>query len=314
MNFGKTLDSINPFKEMKYLEKLVSDVQLLADFAEDRKRNFNEVQAVRKLIYSYCENKQKLTDDEINELLALEAKLLPSPDIEEERDVTTDTLRATGGDCGNTHVWSVAGLYMMILWVILFGMVGLAVWFDFVLLCNAEANWCNGTSECAHSPITIHVVEYFNPFVFGAIGACTYLLRISGQRLHNRSFNPARFPEHINRLVLGALSGGIIIILLKESVVDAAAIQGVTHVPLGVAALGFVAGYSVELLYQVLDRIISSIVPAGPGKQSKNNLAAKKISSLLERNTLLLDELKNSDNPDKTQIASIEALIRHLKS
>ena len=82
------------------------------------------------------------------------------------------------------------------------------------------------------------------------------MLRITEQRLRERSFDPRRTAEHTNRLVLGTLSGGVIVLVFSVGGV------GETDVKLTEAALGFLAGYSIDLLFSLLDRMVNAISPA----------------------------------------------------
>ncbi len=105
----------------------------------------------------------------------------------------------------------------------------------------------------------VGVHEFFNylePFLYGALGAIVYLLRITAELLRSREFDPARKLEHINRVVLGTMSGGTIVLLVGQ--LDAG---GGTIIEVSTAALGFLAGYSVEFLFETLDRVIRAILP-----------------------------------------------------
>ena len=66
-------------------------------------------------------------------------------------------------------------------------------------------------------------------------------------------------PEHLNRLFLGSVSGGVTILFLEDGVSMGGGDEGVT---MSSAALGFIAGYSIEFLYQILEWIINAILPS----------------------------------------------------
>ena len=103
---------------------------------------------------------------------------------------------------------------------------------------------------------------YVIPFAYGTLGACAYLLRISERRLRMRDFDSCRIPEHRTRLVLGTLSGGMIVLFISADLLNAKNGGGSAFV-LVQGALGFIAGYSIDFLFDVIDRIIKAILPSG---------------------------------------------------
>jgi hypothetical protein len=94
------------------------------------------------------------------------------------------------------------------------------------------------------------------PWAYGALGACAYLLRSAHTYIYRRSFDLRRKPEYFDRILLGAISGGAIILYTKY-LVD----QEGTVVELGSAALGFIAGYSTDFLFNTIERIVTAIFP-----------------------------------------------------
>lgn len=46
------------------------------------------------------------------------------------------------------------------------------------------------------------------PFLFGALGACAYLLRKCHETIYLRTFDPKRKHEYLSRILLGFISGG----------------------------------------------------------------------------------------------------------
>jgi uncharacterized membrane protein YgcG len=95
--------------------------------------------------------------------------------------------------------------------------------------------------------------EVLQPWAYGGLGACAYLLH---RLIYQRSFDLRRKPEYFNRILLGAVSGGAIILfsdyLLAQS-------DSVTKI--GTTALGFIAGYSSDFLFTTVERIITAIFP-----------------------------------------------------
>lgn len=92
------------------------------------------------------------------------------------------------------------------------------------------------------------------PFFYGAMGACVFLLRSLHKHIYARTFDRRRSPEYYNRLLLGLIGGGIIVLLIDPSATpDAAKIPA--------SALGFLAGYNNDLLFSAIERITNAIFP-----------------------------------------------------
>jgi hypothetical protein len=95
------------------------------------------------------------------------------------------------------------------------------------------------------------------PWAYGGLGACAYMLRSAHYFIYRRSFDTRRTPEYFNRILLGAISGGAII-LFTEYLANA---EEGSAAHLGSSALGFLAGYSGDLLFNTIERIITAIFP-----------------------------------------------------
>ena len=100
------------------------------------------------------------------------------------------------------------------------------------------------------------IINYAIPFTYGTLGSCAYLLRVTEKHLRQRDFDIARITEHYNRLVLGTLSGGVIVLFVQDIPTGDGAVLNIAQ-----AALGFLAGYSIDFLFDTLDRIIKAILP-----------------------------------------------------
>jgi hypothetical protein len=94
------------------------------------------------------------------------------------------------------------------------------------------------------------------PWSYGGLGACAYLLRSAHTYIHQRCFDVRRKPEYTNRILLGAISGGAIILFSNYLASEDAT---VTH--FGSAALGSIAGYSTDFLFNTIERIVTAIFP-----------------------------------------------------
>jgi hypothetical protein len=101
-----------------------------------------------------------------------------------------------------------------------------------------------------------NILESLLPWTYGAVGSCAYLLRSAHFYIYQRSFDLRRKPEYFNRVLLGAISGGAIILFVNYLVDD-----GGTVLHLSSAALGFVAGYSTDFLFNTIERIVAAVFP-----------------------------------------------------
>jgi hypothetical protein len=101
-----------------------------------------------------------------------------------------------------------------------------------------------------------NILESLLPWAYGALGSCAYLLRSAHYYIYQRSFDLRRKPEYFNRILLGAISGGAIILFVNYLVDD-----GGTVLHLSSAALGFVAGYSTDFLFNTIERVVAAVFP-----------------------------------------------------
>lgn len=103
--------------------------------------------------------------------------------------------------------------------------------------------------------IASQVLTSLNRFVYGALGACAYLLRSLHTYIYRREFNSDRIPEYLSRILLGVVSGGAISLFVNQLTTE----DGV--VTLSEAALAFLAGYNSDFLFRVIERVVEAIIP-----------------------------------------------------
>jgi len=99
-------------------------------------------------------------------------------------------------------------------------------------------------------------VEYVLPLLLGLMGACVYVLREIFHEIQRKTFLPERAVGFRLRLYLGMISG------LTFAWLFAWVIPNGQESGLGAAsplAIAFLVGYSVELLFSSLDRLIASL-------------------------------------------------------
>lgn len=92
-----------------------------------------------------------------------------------------------------------------------------------------------------------------SPFLYGWLGALVYLLRSAHVYIADSTFDEKRVPEYYNRMLLGFVGGGAVLIFGDFSDREAAA--------------SFIVGYNTDYLFQTLERVASAIFPKDKGDQ-----------------------------------------------
>jgi hypothetical protein len=100
------------------------------------------------------------------------------------------------------------------------------------------------------------ILELLTPWAYGGLGACVYLLRSAHIYIAARSFDVHRKPEYYNRILLGVMAGGAILLFVDHLTNDEGQI-----VQLSSAALGFLAGYNTDFLFKAIERVTAAILP-----------------------------------------------------
>jgi hypothetical protein len=91
------------------------------------------------------------------------------------------------------------------------------------------------------------IAVYFLPLLYGLLGACAYILRTVSIEIQDVRYSTETHMRYALRLFLGALTGLAVVWFVKP---DAA-----LSVP---AAAFFLAGYSVELVFTAMDRLVAA--------------------------------------------------------
>jgi hypothetical protein len=100
------------------------------------------------------------------------------------------------------------------------------------------------------------VLQSLEPFAYGALGALAYLLRSAHTYIYERSFDTRRSPEYNNRILLGMISGGAIMMFVSQITTDKGEV-----IQLSGAALAFIAGYNCDFLFTAIERVMAAILP-----------------------------------------------------
>jgi hypothetical protein len=102
--------------------------------------------------------------------------------------------------------------------------------------------------------------QYLLPLLYGLLGAVTYVLRTLAADIKARSYTPDAEVGYRLRMVMGAL-GGLVVSSFVAADTSAATLK-----TLSPFALAFATGYSVEILFAILDRFITAFSrPEGTG-------------------------------------------------
>jgi hypothetical protein len=171
--------------------------------------------------------------------------------------VTGETLRNTMGRPPRSRTASEILLgdspalrFTRCLWYVSLGFAA------FVLCANWYLNVKAENSNTDTYLVSRTILELIMPWMYGGLGACVYLLRSAHTYIYLRTFDVRRKPEYSNRILLGAIAGGAIILFANNIAGD----EG-TVIQLGSAALGFLAGYNTDLLFNAMERISNALLP-----------------------------------------------------
>jgi hypothetical protein len=137
--------------------------------------------------------------------------------------------------------------WLWVVTIIITALVAVTEWRVNALGMNADANAVKVQKD---------LWQWIQPWAYGALGSCACLLRSGHYYIYARSFDLRRTPEYFNRILLGAISGGAII-LFADYLVS----QDDTFTHIGTTALGFVAGYSTDFLFSTVERVVTAIFP-----------------------------------------------------
>jgi len=284
------------------LIELIDDAVLLTKYGIDTDDIADPEMLERLLVLQSVSQQRALASEEISAVVQLyneiSTRSLP---------VTANSLRETFKI--NESYWrSRAGRHLMSLWCITF-VIGLLI-FLYSMLEYRVSYFDLQPSEVFSEGHLIwvrlqHYSSFLVPFIYGALGACAFLLRNIGEKLKSREFDGSHIPQHWNRLFLGALSGGLIVMFIHQLPGS----SDTTVIKISEGALGFLAGYSIEFLFNILDRILAAILPLSRNESTKSELhSIQKKSKLLNK---LIDKLNNTE--DATERKVIESLIKDLR-
>lgn len=175
--------------------------------------------------------------------------------------VTAETLAATQAttpdpESGSTLRDRIFGYSPALRFTRWFALVGISFG-AFVVLAECRLFVLGLDADTSISSWERNFLQSLIPWAYGALGSCAYLLRSAHAYIYQRTFDLRRKPEYFNRVLLGAISGGAIILFVNYLVDE----DGGTVLHLSSAALGFVAGYSTDFLFNTIERIVAAVFP-----------------------------------------------------
>lgn len=107
--------------------------------------------------------------------------------------------------------------------------------------------------------IVLEILQrYFLPLLYGLLGTCVYVLRTLTAEIRGRTYSEASNIGFRIRLYLGTLGGIVVAWFITPDTAD-----GVLK-SLSPFALAFIAGYSIELVFAAMDRMISAFSDKAP--------------------------------------------------
>lgn len=95
---------------------------------------------------------------------------------------------------------------------------------------------------------------YLLPLAYGLLGSCTYILRVIALEIERQIYVREHDIQYALRTLLGTFAGFVIGWFISS---DAEISTGFSPTKLSPFAIAFLAGYSVELLFTVLDKIVA---------------------------------------------------------
>jgi len=93
--------------------------------------------------------------------------------------------------------------------------------------------------------------NYYIPLCLGLVGACVRIIRRLDACLENHTLNPNDAMRAFLRIFLGAMLGALICLIFDNGSVE------INNLKLSLGFLAFLAGYSVQWVFDLLDQIIA---------------------------------------------------------
>jgi hypothetical protein len=119
---------------------------------------------------------------------------------------------------------------------------------------EAHTNLCMKTSREKSASVVLRILQqYFLPMLYGLLGATVYILRTLANQIRARCYSNSCDIDFRIRLFLGTMGGLVSAWFLTPDIAN-----GIFK-SLSPFAIAFLTGYSVELLFAAMDRIVSMV-------------------------------------------------------
>jgi hypothetical protein len=227
--------------------------------------------------------------------------------VEFSSPVTVETLRNTR-NTGKGEFWdaSPAQKFTWLLW-------GITIVFAVAVIAAASVvvggDITGRDSWTRFAQAAVPYVKIIIPYAYGGLGACAFLLRTAHNLIAERAFDVRRKPEYLNRILLGMVSGGAIVLLFAPDSDD-------ETVKISAAALGFIAGYSNDFLFNAIERVVAAVLPRVGLDTLKKESASAPAPQPLDLPTggmtlkELMDRMENAKPEDKELYRSLLIKLR----
>jgi hypothetical protein len=185
-------------------------------------------------------------------------------------------LECLVGDCAAVR-------FTRLLWLLTILFAAFVITSNWYLRVKAEVGDTNSYITCRT------ILELLTPWAYGGLGACVYLLRSAHIYIYQRTFDVNRKPEYFNRILLGAVAGGAILLFVDHITNDEGEV-----IQLSSAALGFLAGYNTDFLFSTIERVMAALLPkigVDTVKKAEPKTKPVDINDLTER----MDKAKGAD-------------------
>jgi len=126
-------------------------------------------------------------------------------------------------------------------------------------MCKKQSNagqikLCENVSRYQSVLVVLDVLQrYFLPLLYGFLGSCVYVLRTLSSEIRSRTYTQASNIGFRIRLALGMLGGMVGAWFITPTVGEDGMLKSLSPF-----ALAFLAGYSIELVFAAMDRLIGA--------------------------------------------------------
>lgn len=114
-------------------------------------------------------------------------------------------------------------------------------------------SWLADPVESEEIPLWRYVWDYLTPFLWGGLGSCIYLLKTITDAARAHLYEQHQLKGWGTRILIGSMLAAIVMIIFHPTMFT----SGV--VPLTPAALAFLIGLGVKVVYGAMERIIEII-------------------------------------------------------